>query len=133
MRMIALTLASTAALLAGPALEARDRVSPEQRLDRMLEGRVAGDPQSCITSWDAREMEVIDNTAIVFGRGNTIWVNRPQNADDLDRDDVLVTRTHGGSFCRLDMVQTYDRASFFPTGFLNLGDFVPYRRAGRGS
>ena len=48
MRKIAIALASTAALLAGPALSARERLTGEQELAKMLEGRVAGEPVSCI-------------------------------------------------------------------------------------
>ncbi len=128
MRKLALVLATSAALFAGPALQARDRLTPDQRLAHMLEGRVAGEPQSCISNWNSRDMEVLDETAIVFRSGGTVWVNRPDNVEDLDSDDVLVTRSHGSQFCRLDFVQTYDRTSFFPTGFINLGQFVPYRR-----
>jgi hypothetical protein len=128
MHKIALALATSAALLTGPALSARDRLTPEQRLAHLLEGREAGAPQSCISNWDTRDMQVLDGTAIVYRAGSTLWVNTPHNADDLDSDDVLVTRTTGSQFCRLDFVQTYDRSGFFPTGFISLGDFVPYRR-----
>ena len=128
MRKLALVLATATALLAGPALQARDRLTPDQQLERRLEGRVAGEPVSCISNWNSRDMEVIDGKAIVFGTGSTVWVNTPDNAEHLDNDDILVTRVTGSQFCRLDMVQTYDRAGNFPTGFLSLGNFVPYRR-----
>jgi hypothetical protein len=128
MRKIALALVASAALLTGPALHARDRLTPEQRLDKMLEGREAGEPVSCISNWNTRDMVVLDDTALVFGHGSTIWVNRPENPNQLDRDDVLLTRLHGSQFCKLDIVQTLDRSSHFPTGFISLGDFVPYRR-----
>lgn len=129
MRKIALALAASAALLTGPALEAKPRLSPEQRLDKLLEGRVAGAPQSCLNDFATRDMQVLDGTALVYGRGKTIWVNVPRNADSLDDDDVLVIRKFGGQLCRLDMVTTHDRTSGFYTGFVALGDFVPYRKA----
>ena len=128
MRMIALALVSAAAMLAGPALEARSRLTPQQELAKLLEGREAGTPRSCIAQHEARDLRVIDGTALVFGWGSTIWVNVPRNAKDVDSDDVLVTRNYGGQFCSLDIVQTLDRSSMFYNGSISLGQFVPYRR-----
>ena len=54
--------------------------------------------------------------------------NRPTNPEKLDSDDILVIRPTGSQLCRLDMVQTVDRMGHFTTGFINLSDFVPYRR-----
>lgn len=128
MQKIALALAAGTMLLAGPALEAKPRLSPEQRLEKLLEGREAGKPVSCISNHNTRDLEVIDGVALVYRTGTTIYVNRPQNAEDLDDDDILVTRTTGSQFCRLDMVHTVDRTGYFTTGFISLGDFVPYKR-----
>ena len=128
MRKLTLAIAAAAAVLAGPALQAKPRLTPEQRLDKMLAGREAGKPVSCISSWDQRDMEVLDKTAIVFRAGSTIYVNRPANAADLDSDDILVTRSHTGQLCKIDIVTTVDRSGHFQTGFVNLGEFVPYRR-----
>ncbi len=133
MRKIALILAATAVLATGPALQARERLSPEQRLDKLLAGREAGRPTSCISSFDTRDMTLLDKTALVFGRGNTIWVNIPRNAQDLDDDDILVTHSFTSELCRLDIVRTVDRNAGFQTGFLALGDFVPYRKVKTGS
>jgi hypothetical protein len=127
-RKIAIALAAATALFAGPALQAKDKLTPEQRLDKMLEGREAGTPRSCISNFDTRDMTILDGVAIVYRSGSTLYVNRPANAKDLDDDDVLVTRLTGSQFCRLDIVHTYDRSSRFPNGFISLGDFVPYRR-----
>lgn len=128
MRKIAIALTTAAALLAGPALEAKPRLTPQQELDKVLEGREAGQPVSCIPQYQTREMRVIDRTAIVYGWGNTIWVNRPRNAEQLDSDDIMVTKLYGSQFCSLDIVRTVDRVSQMPTGFVSLGEFVPYRR-----
>lgn len=133
MRRIALALATVSVLLAGSAATAKPqpKLSPEQRLAKMIEGREAGKPVSCINSWDSRDMTVLDKTAIVYRSGNTIWVNRPQNAKQLDDDDILVTRTNGSQLCKLDLVHTVDRSSGFMTGFVNLGDFVPYKKVAK--
>ena len=120
--------AVAAGLLAAPALQAKPRLTPEQRLEKLLAGRTAGEPVSCISTYNSRELEVLDKTALVFGHGNTIYVNRPANAADIDDDDILVTRTSTSQLCKLYIVTTVDRSGHFQTGFLNLGDFVPYKR-----
>lgn len=128
MRKIALAVLAAATLLTGATAQAGERRSPEERLARMLEGREAGQPVNCLSHWNTRDMQVIDGTAIVFRAGSTLWVNRPENAEDLDDDDVMVTRTFGSQLCDLDIVRTLDRSGLFPNGFINLGEFVPYRR-----
>lgn len=128
MRTLAIALITAAALLTGPALDARPRLTPQQQLDKLLDGRVAGRPTSCISNFDTREMQVLDKTAIVYGCGNTIWVNVPRNAQDLDDDNILVTHTSGSQLCSLDIVTTLDRTGGFFNGSVSLGEFVPYRR-----
>ena len=129
MRKIVAALVAAAVLLPLSAAAARPRLAPEARLAKMLEGRVAGEPQDCIYLPSIRSTRVIDKTAIVYDAGRTLWVNRPDNgASSLDDDDVLVTRLHSSSLCSIDIVQLQDRTSWFYSGFVSLGDFVPYRK-----
>lgn len=124
-------IASAAALAIGAGAitaEAKPRLSGEEQLAKLTEGRVAGAPVSCINQSDRSDMQIIDKTAIVYGSGRTIYVNRPRNAQGLDSDDILVTRIHGSQLCKLDSVRTHDRGTQMNTGFVMLGDFVPYRR-----
>lgn len=128
MRKIAIALAAVAALSGAAVLEAKPKLTPQERLDKLLEGREAGKPINCISHWDTREMQVLDKTAIVYGWGNVIYVNRPKNAESLDDDDIMVTKTSSSQLCDLDIVHTVDRTGHFTTGFVSLGEFVPYRR-----
>jgi hypothetical protein len=129
MRTLALAAISLLAL-AGSAT-ARDRVSGEQKLAKLLEGRVAEAPVSCIRDDRHNSMEAIDRTALVFGRGNVIYVNRTLHPRSIDDDDALVVRKYGvaSQLCRSDIITTMDRGSQMYTGNVFLGDFVPYRRA----
>lgn len=122
------TLTLAAAGLASAAGAAP--LAPEARLERMLDGRVPGKPVQCINQRDIRSAQIIDRTAIVYEVGSKLYVNRPQGgARQLRRDDILVTNTIGTQLCRIDMVRMVDRNALFPTGFVNLGEFVPYVRA----
>lgn len=116
-------------MLAAPAAGAREKLTGEEKLAEMLEGRVAGEGRSCINTFASRNMKVIDGTAVVFRDGGTLWVNVPRNAEDLDDDDVWVTRQFGTQLCRLDQITTHDRGGLFFNGIIMLNDFVPYRRA----
>ena len=129
MRIAPLLLAAGAALLAGSPAISAEKLTGEARLAKMLEGRVAGDPVSCIPLHTSRDQTVIDKTAIVYDAGSTIWVNRTSNPASLDSDDVMVTKLHVGQLCRLDTIEMRDRSGFWFTGFVGLDDFVPYRRA----
>lgn len=128
MRKIATALLTAAVLLAAPAAQARTKLTGEQQLAKILEGREAGKPVHCISLFDMRDLQVIDKTALVYRTGGVIYVNRPSNPEHLDSDDVLVTKLSGSQFCDLDIVHTVDRNSFFITGFISMGEFVPYRR-----
>jgi hypothetical protein len=129
MRKIALAIAATAALLSGPAIQAKaPRLTGEEKLAKLLEGRVAGQPVSCISLMNTRDTRIIDKTAIVYDTGRVIYVNRPRYPSSLDSDDIMVTRPTGSQLCRLDVVQMRDRSTFFYSGFVGLEDFVPYRK-----
>ncbi|MFN3516960.1 MAG: hypothetical protein ACK4YM_07345 [Novosphingobium sp.] len=131
MRKIALAIAAAAVMLGGATVQAKPKLTPQQQFEKLLEGREAGEPVSCIPQFETRDMQILDKTAIVYGRGNTIWVNVPQNAEHLDDDDILLTKTNGSQLCDLDIVQTLDRTSRMPNGFLSLGKFVPYKKVAR--
>lgn len=128
MKRIAIALATTAALLAAPAMADHHRMTGEEKLAKMLEGRVAGEPEKCLPYAASNDMKIIDKTAIVYGRGKTLWVNRPTNAGSLDDDDILVRRSHTAQVCNLDIVQLLDQTSRMYSGTVGLNEFVPYRK-----
>jgi hypothetical protein len=123
-------LAGTLAILAAPALQAREKLTPEEQLAKMLKDRVAGKPVGCINLSQVRGTTIIDKTAIVYDMGNVLYVNRPAYPQSLDDDDVMVTRTWSGQLCRLDMVQMHSRAGMglWWRGTVGLEDFVPYTK-----
>jgi hypothetical protein len=125
----AVTLAATTiGLVATPAMAKKPKLTGEAKLAKMLEGREAGKPTNCLPLGPTQESTIIDKTAIVYRYGNTLYVNRPSNAESLDDDDILLTRQTTGQLCRLDSVQLIDRTSRFYSGFVALQDFVPYKK-----
>jgi hypothetical protein len=103
------------------------------KLASMLEGRAAGKPVDCIDLRRVQSTEVIDGHAIVYRLpGGKLYVNEPRSGKaSLDRDDILVTKTHSDQLCSIDIVRLYDRAAQFETGFVGLGKFTPYDKVAK--
>ncbi|WP_404823150.1 MULTISPECIES: hypothetical protein [Novosphingobium] len=119
----------TGGILAGGTADAKPKLTGEQQLAKMLEGRVAGEPVDCINMPTVSSTRVIDKTAIVYDAGSTLYVQRPRTgAESLDDDDVLVTKLTGSQLCSVDTVQLHDRSGGFWRGFVGLDKFVPYKR-----
>lgn len=125
-------LAGLALLGLAPVHAATDREARgAAELAKALEGRTAGEPVDCLYLRDIRSTRIIDRTAILYEtRGGTIYVNKPDGgAGSLDKWDILVTDTHLSQLCDIDIVQLFDVTSRIQTGFVQLGEFVPYRKA----
>lgn len=118
-------LVSTAAVA-----PAAPRLSPDERLARAIEGRVAGEPVDCIDLRRVRSTKIIEDQAIVYDTGSTVYVNRPTSgAEDLNDRDTQVVKPFGSRLCSVDVVRMVDLPSGMPTGLVFLGEFVPYKRA----
>jgi len=129
MRLLFPTLVIAAAVAVVPSASAREKLEPEAQLAKLIGDRVAGQPQDCLPLSSIGSSQVIDKTAIVYKVGSTLWVNRPRGgAESLDDDDILVTKLTGSQLCSIDTVELRDRTSHFYSGFVSLGEFVPYRR-----
>ncbi|MEO1731278.1 MAG: hypothetical protein AAFR64_11130 [Pseudomonadota bacterium] len=102
----------------------------EKRLAKMLEGRVAGEPQNCIRTRPTERVTTIDKTAYVYGSGNTIYVQRTAHPERIDDRQALVTRRFGSGtqICRQDITRTIDPASRIQTGNVFFEEFIPYTR-----
>ncbi|GAA4642741.1 hypothetical protein GCM10023115_07300 [Pontixanthobacter gangjinensis] len=105
----------------------------EAELAKILEGRVAGEPVKCLTNSQRRNLRIIDETAMVFRAGRTIYVNRTSAPRFLNDWDYPVFTVFGSSLCRMDRVEMRNRSSNFPGPVLTLGEFVPYTKIEAGS
>ena len=131
MRIAFATAAALAALTLPGAATADEKPYPkgEAELAKMLEGRVAGKPVKCLPSSTLGQSTVIDKTAIVYRSGSKLYVNRPRGgADQLSDDEILVTKIYGSQLCNVDKIDLVDRTSRMWSGFVVLGDFVPYTK-----
>ena len=121
-----------AALMAVPAAATERSAAGQTELAELLEGRVAGEPVNCIRESSSDGVQIVDGTAMVFRRGATLYVNRPDGAQALDHWDLPVFEKRGGTgLCRLDHVTLYDRGATIPGPTLFLAEFVPYTKPAR--
>lgn len=129
--LLLVTAAITAAVSPAIAQKNERAARASAALAKEIEGRTPGEPVKCLNQRDIRSTRIIDGTAIVYEtNGGVIYVNTPQGgASSLDKWDVLVTNTHSSQICDIDIVQLYDSTSRMNSGFVNLGKFVPYRKA----
>ena len=118
-------------MLSSPVLadENAQMTRGEEKLSKLLDGRVAGEPQSCIRTLGSRNLSQIDGTALTYRDGDTVWVNYTRNPDSIDdRDIMVIDRFSGSSLCRTDQVKLVDRVNGFLSGILLLDEFVPYKK-----
>ena len=115
---------------AGAWAQSRSARDGEARLTRMLEGRVAGAPASCVgTTNTSHDLIVIDEVGVVYDTGDTFYVARATEPDKLRwTDRIEFVRASHKRLCSSDKVWTFDRHTGLSTGSIQLGDFVPYTR-----
>lgn len=127
-----LLIAAAVLMFAGAAVHSADKPTKveknEVRLAKMLEGRIAGEPLTCIPGVLSSRLEVIEGVAMVYGTGDTLYVARPSDPDSLRWDDIIVINRVGGQLCHTDIIRTVDRMSGFTTGVVFLEKFVPYKK-----
>jgi hypothetical protein len=120
-----------AALVAAPvaAKGPSEKERGEAALAKALKGYVAGPTVRCVNLSDITNQTVIDRTAIIFwGLGGKAWVNRPNGAEFLNDDNILITQPFGSQHCRLDIVHQRDRYTHMQSAAIGLNDFTLYTK-----
>jgi hypothetical protein len=130
MKALATILAGAALALSGATAASAQTLAEkgEARLAKMLEGRSAGEPVSCISAMRGNKLRVIEYVGLVYESGDTVYVARPSDPRSLGRNDVVIIDRFGSQLCKQDVVRTVDRHNGFMSGVVFLSDFVPYKR-----
>jgi hypothetical protein len=135
MSMKLICLFGAAALISGCAATAdspyaqRRAAAYTVELEKALEGKVAGKPQSCIDLRRANGTQQIGERTILYKVSRKlVYRNDPVGGcAGLRRDRALVTRLYSSQLCRGDLVTPTDFTTGFSGGSCALGDFVPYQ------
>ena len=118
-------------MLSSPVLadENAQMTRGEEKLAKLLDGRVAGEPQSCIRTLGSRNLSQIDGTALTYRDGDTIWVNYTRNPESIDESEVMVIKRFSAtSLCRTDQIELVSRTGGFLSGVIFLDEFIPYAK-----
>lgn len=133
--MRSIPLLVTGALLVACTTTAAEQptrsAAKQQEFEKLVAGKVAGPPISCLPTYRQNDMVVIDERTIAFrDGGRRTYVNHMQGAcNNLGGTYALVTRTFGSAqLCRGDIGQVVDLTNHFTVGSCVFGDFVPYTR-----
>lgn len=115
--------------LAGCQPAALAPVGSGDPLGRELAGRVAGQPQSCISTFSNQGFQVIDGATIAYDLGRVYWVNRLQQAcPSLSPHNLVIVERSGTQLCRGDRIRSQEPGSSIPGPSCSLNDWVPYRQ-----
>jgi hypothetical protein len=103
----------------------------QQELDKVLAGRVAGEPINCLPTFRTGDMRIIDDWTILFEEGSIIYLQNPRGGCPgiENHRNVLVTRLMGtGQLCSGDISHLVDASTGIGGGACVFGPFVPYTR-----
>ena len=132
MRCLSLLVLTTALAACSTGALPTRTAQAENHLDKLLAGRVAGQPITCLPDYRARDMVVIDDRTILFRDGRTYYRNDFNGGVCSNLgigSNALVTKQFGGTgLCRGDPAQVVDVSNGFTVGSCALGDFVPYTK-----
>ena len=126
-----LLIAAAGCTAAPPSESPMVQAKAQAKLNQLLAGKVAGEPQSCLPSYRANDMTVIDDYTILFKEGGTVYVQKPRGGcyGIGNGNYTLVTRIAGSNrLCSGQIGEIVDRVSGYGFGSCVFGDFVPYRK-----
>lgn len=129
----AATLAGCASYAQQPAYRSANN---DRDFHKALAGKVAGRPVDCLQSYNAGDMQVIDDNTILFRQGSRTYVQSPVGgcAPLGSGNYTLVTKSFGSmGLCRGDIARVVDLSGGgFTVGSCSLNSFVPFDRPHRG-
>jgi hypothetical protein len=117
---------------AGQPTTATRTAENQIKLDKLLAGKVAGAPITCLPNYQANDMIRIDDSTIAFKRGSRVYVNHLRGAcSNLTSGFYsLVTRSSGQGLCRGDIAEVRDNQTGTIVGACGIGNFIPYSNPG---
>lgn len=128
-----LALGCTAMLASCSASAVPDTPSPRAQRDlaEALAGRAPGPAVRCIANYRSNNMQVIDDSTILFQDGRTIYLQKPRGSciGLGNGSRTLVTRQFGtNNLCDGDINRVVDLSTGTGGGSCVFGPFVPYTR-----
>lgn len=104
----------------------------QREYDQLIAGKVAGPARTCLPSFNANDMVIIDEQTIAYRQGSgRVYINHMRGpCSGLGGNTTLVTRTFGTETCSGDIARVVDVPSRMTVGSCAFGDFIPYASPG---
>ncbi|MBH1991831.1 MAG: hypothetical protein I8H86_02990 [Sphingomonadaceae bacterium] len=106
-------------------------LTPKQtaKLDKALEGKVAGEKISCINRSQQTNLTVISGNVLLYRVSKRLIYKNDLigSCNGLNYGDTMIVRSFGSQMCRGDITTSANLMSGITTGSCALGDFTPYR------
>lgn len=109
-------------------------VKAQAQLDKILDGRVAGEPKHCISVDATNGAIAIDKYTLIFRDGPRVWLNNltaNNGCEMIGRPYAMETESNVRQVCGGTTVNVLDMSESgggMPVGACVLGDFVPYAK-----
>ena len=102
---------------------------PGAALAQETTGKIAGPAQSCITTFPAQNIRVIDPSTVAYGNGPTIYINHlGAPCPALSQfNTIIVDARDGNQYCRGNRIRGLETGGIIPGPWCTLGDWIPYR------
>jgi hypothetical protein len=118
------------ALLTGCATTAETAQGPDPKLTAALEGRVAGEPRSCISLNEAGGNEIFRDAILYRSSRSKYWLADAPGCGSArgSNDYILAQNVFGSQLCRGDIIRMVDRVGGFQAGACSVRSFTPYTK-----
>jgi hypothetical protein len=127
---VALAASALAACTTAPPQQMARSAKAEAELTKLLAGKTAGMPVSCLQSWRSGDMVVIDDNTVVFRDTRARVYRNDFRGGSCNRlgtgNYALVTKTSGTGLCSGDIAQVVDVSNGITVGSCVIGEFVPF-------
>ena len=126
---VPIAILCSAPAMSGEKIQLTDK--EQTKLDKKLEGRTAGEPRSCISRFEQKNMTVISDDIIIFGpsrNAKTIFVNKPYGGCHGAKNNTIVTTRPSAQLCKGEIARVTDLPTGMDYGSCAFGKFVPYTK-----
>ena len=99
--------------------------------DRLVAGKVARSPVTCLPNYNANDMSIIDSQTVAFRVGASTYIMHlsPGCNGIGSGNAALLTKQFGaGGLCNGDIAQAFDTFNHMTVGSCVIGDIVPYTK-----
>jgi hypothetical protein len=116
---------------ASPPQPVQRTTEAQAKLDKLLAGRVAGEPERCLKGYKTNNPVGIDDRTMLFRDGPRVWRNElvsGYRCSELGLNRMLVTVNKNIQLCQGDTTYIVDSKDGTGVGTCVLGAFVPYTK-----